>query len=169
MGTVWSAVHPVIGKQAAIKVLDLALCTDPVAVERFVQEARSANQIRHPNIVDIFNFGELPDGRRYLVMELLEGEPLIRRLKRADLSLGEIVEITDQIADALEAAHEKGIVHRDLKPENVFVVPMRGNRLLVKLLDFGIAKLGGEEGMRAQRTATGALLGTPAPTSMRSG
>jgi serine/threonine protein kinase len=163
MGTVFSAVHPVIGKQAAIKVLDLALCEDPVAVERFVQEARSANQIRHPNIVDIFNFGELPDGRRYLVMELLGGETLARRVKRIEVTLPETVEIIDQIADALEAAHEQGIVHRDLKPENVFLVPVRGNRLLVKLLDFGIAKLAGaESGLRAQRTATGALLGTPA-------
>src|SRR6185295_19340617 len=162
MGTVYSAEHPVIGKLAAVKVLDYALCSDPMTVDRFVQEARSANQIRHPNIVDIFAFGELPDGRRYLVMELLVGENLGKRLRRLDMTLAESVEILDQVCDALEAAHDQRIVHRDLKPENVYLVPVRGNRLLVKLLDFGIAKLAGAADLRAQRTATGALLGTPA-------
>ena len=82
MGVVYSATHPVIGKRAAIKVLKPSLSNNPATVERFIQEARSVNAIGHPNIVDIFDFDVLPDGRRFLVMDLLEGESLIDRLKR---------------------------------------------------------------------------------------
>jgi hypothetical protein len=160
MGAVYSAVHPLIGKKAAIKVLSAALCTDHTQVDRFVQEARSVNQIGHPNIVDIFAFGTLPDGRSYFVMEWLQGESLADRVQRGGLTLAEAVEILDQSADALEAAHEKKIVHRDLKPDNVFLVAVRGNRQLVKLLDFGIAKLAAAEGS-IQKTATGMMMGTP--------
>jgi serine/threonine-protein kinase len=160
MGSVYSSVHPLIGKKAAIKVISQALCTDASAVERFVQEARSVNQIGHPNIVDIFSFGALPDGRSYFVMEWLQGKSLSDRLAEGNLSLGEAVEVLEQIADALEAAHEKGIVHRDLKPDNVFLVAVRGNRQLVKLLDFGIAKLAGGD-QRMHQTRTGMMMGTP--------
>ena len=160
MGVVYGANHPKIGKRAAIKVLSKALCTVPVAVDRFVQEARSVNQIRHPNIVDIFAFGELPDGRSYFVMEWLDGDPLSRRLASGETTLLEAVEILDEVADALEAAHEKGIVHRDLKPDNVFLVPLRGGRRIVKLLDFGLAKLGGDE-PGIVKTRSGIMMGTP--------
>jgi serine/threonine-protein kinase len=160
MGAVYSAVHPLIGKKAAIKVLSAALCTDHAQVERFVQEARSVNQIGHPNIVDIFAFGSLPDGRSYFVMEWLQGQSLADRVQRGGLTLAEAIEILDQSADALEAAHEKKIVHRDLKPDNVFLVAVRGNRQLVKLLDFGIAKLASADG-GMQKTATGMMMGTP--------
>jgi serine/threonine-protein kinase len=160
MGAVYAAVHPLIGKKAAIKVISPQLCTDASSVERFVQEARSVNQIGHPNIVDIFTFGVLPDGRSYFVMEWLQGESLADRLARGGMTLGEAVEIMDQVADALEAAHEKGIVHRDLKPDNTYLVKVRGDRRLVKLLDFGIAKLAGGD-VRVQKTATGMMMGTP--------
>jgi serine/threonine-protein kinase len=162
MGQVFAAVHPLIGKRAAIKVIRLELCANVEAVERFVQEARAVNQIGHPNIVDIFAFGTLADGRSYFVMEHLSGESLGDRLTRGPLSLGEAATILDQIADALEAAHEKGIVHRDLKPDNAFLVTVRGNRQIVKLLDFGIAKLAGAPEQRVQRTRTGTMMGTPA-------
>src|SRR5688572_10254334 len=160
MGVVYGAHHPKIGKRAAIKVLAKSLCAVPMAVDRFVQEARSVNQIRHPNIVDIFAFGELGDGRSYFVMEWLDGEPLSKRMSSGENTLADVVEILDEVADALEAAHEKGIVHRDLKPDNVFLVPVRGNRRVVKLLDFGLAKLGGDE-PGIVKTRSGIMMGTP--------
>jgi serine/threonine-protein kinase len=164
MGSVYSATHPMIGKRAAIKVISTALGTDASAVARFVQEARSVNQIGHPNIVDVFAFGELPDGRNYFVMEYLQGESLAERVQRVAMPLGEAIEILDQIADALEAAHEKQIVHRDLKPDNVYLAAVRGGRTLVKLLDFGIAKLAVADGPGSggvQKTRTGMMMGTP--------
>jgi serine/threonine-protein kinase len=165
MGAVYSATHPLIGKRAAIKVISAALGTDASAVGRFVQEARSVNQIGHPNIVDVFAFGELPDGRNYFVMEYLQGESLADRIQRAAMPLGEAIEILDQVADALEAAHEKQIVHRDLKPDNVYLAAVRGGRTMVKLLDFGIAKLstpdGPGSGGGVAKTRTGMMMGTP--------
>ena len=169
MGVVFAATHPVIGKRAAIKVLKPSLSNNPATVERFVQEARSVNQIGHPNIVDIFAFGQLPDGRSYLVMDLLEGESLRRRVKRGPLTIGEATHVIDEVASALAAAHSKGFIHRDLKPDNVFLVAHQTGRTECKLLDFGLAKLtntvspGGSSvtTARAYRTATGAQLGTP--------
>jgi tRNA A-37 threonylcarbamoyl transferase component Bud32 len=161
MATVYAGLQPVIGKRVAIKVMSRHLCVDPVQVERFVQEARSVNQIGHPNIVDVFAFGVLPDGRSYFVMEWLLGETLAARLRRGWLSVPEAVAIMFQICDGLAAAHDKAIVHRDLKPENIFLVPVRNRRMLVKLLDFGIAKLLGRRDARIDRTAEGMTPGTP--------
>ncbi len=162
MGVVYSAVHPLIGKKAAIKVIGADVGTDPVVVQRFVQEARSINQIGHPNIVDVFAFGQLPDGRNYFVMEHLQGESLRGRLTRAFIPLSEGIQILDEIAGALEAAHEQQIVHRDLKPDNVFLSSVRGGMIIVKLLDFGIAKLVDGRGIGVGKTNTGELMGTPA-------
>ncbi len=161
MGKVYSATHPLIGKRAAIKVLHPALSVDPDAVERFVQEARAVNQIGHPNIVDIFAFGTLPDGRCYFVMEQLRGESLAARIDREALPLEDVLSILDTIAIALDAAHRKGIVHRDLKPDNVFLAEVEGAKPAVKLLDFGIAKLTGSDS-GTKRTQTGNVMGTPA-------
>jgi len=161
MGTVYGAIHPVIGKKAAIKLLRAELSMNPEAVERFLGEARAVNQIGHPNIVDVFSFGALPDGRRYFAMEWLHGESLAARVDReGGLALVEALPILDQVVAALAAAHERGIVHRDLKPDNVFLCEVRGEAPRVKLLDFGIAKLVGEP-LGIKRTKTGALMGTP--------
>src|SRR5258708_23836835 len=171
MGVVYAARHPVIGKRAAIKVLKPALSKNPATVERFIQEARAVNQIGHPNIVDIFALGELPDGRCYLVMDLLDGESLRARVKRGPLHIIEAANVVDEVASALAAAHGKGFIHRDLKPDNVFLVAVPG-RTDVKLLDFGLAKLKPEAGTRAYRTATGAMVGTPdymSPEQQRGG
>ena len=161
MGQVYSALHPLIGKKAAIKVLRLELCMAAESVERFIREARAVNQIGHPNIVDIFAFGELADHRSYFVMEKLTGESLQARMERKRLSRNEVCSIGESIASALDAAHEKQIIHRDLKPENIFLQAVRGKPSTVKLLDFGIAKLTGDDEQRLASTRTGAMLGTP--------
>jgi serine/threonine-protein kinase len=160
MGLVYAASHPVIGKRAAIKVLRRTLCENPVTLERFIDEARVVNQIGHPNIVDVFAFGTLPDGRSYFVMEWLQGESLRARLARGRLGIGEACSVLRTLARALAAAHEKGVIHRDLKPENVFLVEDRDAMPRIKLLDFGIAKLMREDS-QVVRTATGAMIGTP--------
>jgi serine/threonine-protein kinase len=159
MGTVYAAIHPVIGKRVAIKVIRRELCANVDQVERFVQEAKAVNRIGHPNIVDIFALGELPDGRSYFVMEWLSGEDLAKRLDRGRLSLAEACHVLDGLACALAAAHAKGIIHRDLKPDNVFLCD--GDPPPIKLLDFGIAKLVGGPAQRLERTRTGSMLGTP--------
>ena len=161
MGQVFAATHPLIGKKAAIKIINAGSCTDVAAVKRFIQEARVVNEIRHPNIVDVFSFGRLDDGRVYFVMEWLQGMTLAARAAVGRIPLGECVSILEQICDALEAAHEKGIVHRDLKPDNVFLAPVRGRPDQVKLLDFGIAKLSGERDMKLTRDSSPTVMGTP--------
>jgi serine/threonine-protein kinase len=160
-GTVYQAVHRVIGKRAAVKVLHRKLCADPPAVSRFVEEARAVNRIGHKHIVDIFSFGQLPDGRHYHVMELLEGRTLAALLEeRGVLPPDEALAILAPIARALDAAHTRGIAHRDLKPENVLLVDGEEGRT-PKLIDFGLAKVFVEEAWGDARTKTGALVGTP--------
>ena len=160
MGVVYSAVHPLIGKRAAVKVLKAELCRSAFNVERFIDEARIVNQIGHPNIVDVFAFGRTSDGRSYFIMEWLKGESLRDRVARDRLDLDEICAVVKPLARALEAAHEQGVIHRDLKPDNIYLIDVRGDAPTVKLLDFGIAKLSREE-HRMERTATGAMVGTP--------
>ncbi|HTM19973.1 MAG TPA: serine/threonine-protein kinase [Kofleriaceae bacterium] len=160
MGTIYGAVQPVIGKRVAIKVLAAFLSQDETMTQRFIQEARAVNQIRHANIVDIFGFGRLPDGRLYCLMELLDGRSLkARREQEPPLSYEETLSILAQVCDALAAAHAEGIVHRDLKPDNIFLV--EGTELrTVKLLDFGIAKLI-KTGATDNKTEAGLLMGSP--------
>ena len=158
-GQVYSTVHRLIGKRAAIKVLHHS-ATNLRELDRLLAEARSVNRIGHPNIVDVFAFGTLEDGRSYIVMELLRGECLADRMKRGAMERTELVPILLQTCDALEAAHRERIVHRDLKPENIFLVPAGGSPPMVKLLDFGIAKAL-EEDERSNSTSEGLILGTP--------
>ena len=160
MGVVYAGTQPVIGKRVAIKVLSAQASSDPALGRRFVEEARAVNTIGHPNIIDIFAFGQLDDGRLYFVMEYLEGETLGDALEREALAAPELCRLLAQAADALEAAHGARIVHRDLKPENLWRARPRHGEPFLKVLDFGIAKLLSvpkEGGL----TATGAVLGTP--------
>ena len=157
MGRVYKAVQPAIGARVAIKVLKRECAADPDLVERFFNEARAVNLIRHDNIVDVIDLGRLPDGAPYIVMEFLEGASLAALFKRdPKLPVGAVARLVDEVLAALEVAHAKGIIHRDLKPDNVFVSPSGR----VTVLDFGIAKLATAEG--ANPTQTGSLLGTPA-------
>ena len=163
MGTVYRAQHELLGRSAAIKLLRPELCENDVLVQRFFNEAKAATAIRHPGIVEVYDFGYTDDGRAYFVMELLDGEPLGARIeRRGRLTELEAATIGRGIAASLRAAHAKGIVHRDLKPDNVFLVPDgdgMGDR--VKVLDFGVAKLNDPSPNNPRHTQTGVLMGTP--------
>ncbi|CAN5697778.1 hypothetical protein BH11MYX3_BH11MYX3_07220 [soil metagenome] len=161
MGVVYSAKHAVIGKKAAIKVLRAEVSMSATTVQRFVQEARAVNEIGHPNIVDIFDYGTLPDGRAYHLMDLLEGESLRQRLRRGFLHPSEAANVIEGISSALLAAHDKGFVHRDLKPDNIYLITKDEGWPDIKLLDFGLAKLMPEMGTAAFITKTGVMIGTP--------
>ena len=165
MGVVYLAEHPGMGRRAAVKVLHAGLARDPEIASRFFNEARAANAVRHPGIVEVFDLGALPSGATYIIMEFLEGESLASRIRRVGrLGAGEAIDIARQTAEVLAAAHGKGIVHRDLKPDNLFLVPdpRAPGRELIKVLDFGIAKLSLESsGSNSVRTRTGAVMGTP--------
>src|ERR1041384_407558 len=163
VGIVYAAEHSLLGRQAAIKVLQSELSQNENVVARFFNEARAATAIRHPGIIEIYDFGWTREGAAYLVMEFLEGETLGRRSARVPFRWPAVLTIARQIAGALAAAHAKGIVHRDLKPDNVFLVPdpevAGGER--IKLLDFGVAKLALESSTSPTVTRTGAVIGTP--------
>jgi len=159
-GTVYEAQHRILGRRAAVKVLRRELAASPQMNARFVQEARAVNMIKHPNIVDIFEFDTLPDGRPFYVMELLEGIDLRSILtERGRFPPAEVLEILEPVCSALQAAHDQGIVHRDLKASNIFI-GNAGDKRIVKLLDFGIAKLMRPEGGEGGLTVVGTRLGT---------
>jgi serine/threonine protein kinase len=159
MGTVYAAVQPVIEKKVAIKVLGTQFSSTPDLVRRFVDEARAVNRIGHPNIIDIFSFGQLADGRYYFVMEYLEGATLGDLLRMRQLAAPELAPLLAQVCAALDAAHAKKIVHRDLKLDNVWIAIAPGGQMSARLLDFGIAKLL-EIGEGAVTDAS-AVMGTP--------
>ncbi|MGE5183001.1 MAG: serine/threonine-protein kinase [Acidobacteriota bacterium] len=165
MGVVFAAKHAVIERPLAIKVLKREATRDTATIHRFVQEAKAASRIGHPNIVDVTDFGTTPDGLTYSVMEHIDGTTLADVIKAAaPLPADRAVRIAVQIARALAAAHDKGIVHRDLKPGNVFLIDRDGRPDFVKIVDFGIAKVQPIEGSdpNAPRlTRTGAVFGTP--------
>jgi eukaryotic-like serine/threonine-protein kinase len=157
VGTVFAATHKNNGNRVAIKVLHTELSRAHDTLSRFLREGYAANQVSHPGVVRILDDDVTDEGLAFLVMELLEGELVeARRLRKGGkLPLTEVYEIADQVLDVLAAAHERGIVHRDIKPDNLFLT--REGRL--KVLDFGFAQV--KTGVRAERTATGFLLGTP--------
>ena len=163
MGAVYLAEHTLLGRRAAVKVLQPNLSSNQDIVQRFFNEARAATAIADPGIVQIFDFGYHTDGSAYIVMEFLEGEPLDARLKRhGRLAPEEALRLLRQVASSLHAAHSRGIIHRDLKPENIFLVADRevagGER--AKILDFGIAKLSNNADSKV-KTHTAAIMGTP--------
>jgi serine/threonine protein kinase len=165
MGTVFDVEHIALARRYALKVLRTKVIErDPAAAQKFLREARTAARVRHPNIVDVVDFGHLPDGRPYFVMELLEGQSLADLVAAGPLPPGDVVLIARQLANALAAAHDRGVVHADVTPSNVLVVDpggeaARGGELSVKLVDFGLAELAGE-GLRDENPEF--VLGTPA-------
>jgi serine/threonine protein kinase len=162
MGYVYRAEHVKLGREVALKLLrgDYAKRRD--AVLRFFQEAKTVNRVRHRNIVDVTDFVELDDGTTFIIMELLRGQSL-GKWARTGIDLPRALAVLVQICDGLGAAHAVGVVHRDLKPDNVIVVPTTDGAELVKLLDFGVAKLVNrdDEDIGFQ-TAAGSVIGTPA-------
>jgi eukaryotic-like serine/threonine-protein kinase len=163
MGFVYDGIQPLIGKRVAVKVLRPELAQAPEQVARLLAEARAVNAIRHRGIIDIFGFGQVPDGRQYIVMEFLDGQPLDAYMaEKGRLPPTEALSILDEVLAALGAAHGAGVVHRDLKPSNIFLVREPGGTRYVKLLDFGLAKQGQSGGSaRTAQTRTDMVVGTP--------
>ena len=168
MGAVYLAVHPNIGKRVALKVLHPEFSSNEEVIGRFFNEAKAVNDIQHPNIVDIIDYGEMPSATGgsekvvYFIMEFLAGDSLAKLIHdQAPLAPERAQIIAMQVADALGASHRHGIVHRDLKPDNVMISVRRDGRDFVKVLDFGIAKLTGDT-PGSRRTRTGIVMGTPA-------
>jgi serine/threonine protein kinase len=166
MGTVYRATHLLIDRPVAIKVLNPRLVEDEEAQERFRREARAAGRLQHMNAVAVTDFGRTEDGLVYIVMELLLGRTLREVLAReAPLDAARAVSIMLQTAAAVAAAHEAGIIHRDLKPGNIFVVQRKHAPPIIKVLDFGIAKLAADalddEEDPQTLTAVGVMIGTP--------
>ena len=156
-GVVYEAEHVELGRKVALKVLRSDAVEDPRVAERFVQEARTAAAIGHPNIVEVFDLGVSEQGA-FIAMERLEGEELGKRIRsRGPLDEALVARVGAQIADALAAAHEHGVIHRDIKPANVFLTTRGRERDVAKVLDFGIAKLVHATG---ERTRTGEIVGT---------
>jgi eukaryotic-like serine/threonine-protein kinase len=166
MGSVYVAEHPQIGKKVALKVLHAEYTSSEDVVVRFFNEAKAVNDIGHPNIVDILDFGSVRGERGenivYFIMEYLNGISLSQLLRQeGTLPTERALSIILQCADALAASHRCNIVHRDLKPDNVMIQQRGREQDVVKLLDFGIAKLGSDQ-TASQRTRPGLVMGTPA-------
>ena len=165
MGSVYRAEHTVLGSPAAVKVLLQQWTQDAVVVDRFFHEAKAASAIRHVGIVEVFDYGRLPNDQAWIAMELLRGENLAEFFMRTGGALPAPVvqQLAIQILGALDAAHVAGVVHRDLKPDNIFLVrdPSAPGAVRVKILDFGIAKLGADRFGEKAKTKGGTILGTP--------
>ncbi len=168
MGIVYLAEHELIEKSVALKVLRREYSGKPELVQRFKQEAISASRIKHPNVLDVFDFGQLENGCFFLAMEYLQGHDLAAELaSNTTVEPVRAVRLALQMCRALGAAHARGVVHRDMKPENIFLHTTEDGDEIVKIVDFGIAQLRGredkkiEEMPRRRLTRTGVIFGTP--------
>lgn len=160
MGAVWLAEHTTLRTKVVVKLMRPELAHDPETLSRFSREAAAAANVKSPHVVQVLDHGVAPDGSPFITMELLEGEDLGARLKRGPIAPDEAAVIISQTCKALARAHERGIVHRDVKPQNIFLCSTFGETF-VKVLDFGIAKAGGDLQSGLDTTNTGAVMGTP--------
>lgn len=169
-GIVYRAQHKQLGTRVAVKVLRSEMAAHPTMLTRFVREAEAINKIGHPGIVQIYEFGNTPEGRPYYAMELLEGVDLRKLLKaHGRFTAAEVLELMEPVCAAVQAAHDAGFIHRDIKANNIAISERDGKRV-VKLLDFGIAKLMHGESSVQGLTEPGAMLGSPhsmAPEQIR--
>src|SRR5262245_32935026 len=161
MGTVYRATHTLMDKPVALKILRSELATDNEAVARFHREARSASRLDHDHCIRVTDFGQSDDGLLFLVMELLDGTSLGQVVRRGPVPAARAAAIATAIAEALEHAHEQGVIHRDLKPDNVLLVRRPRGRELVKVVDFGLAKLVHDGSLGPAITRDGTVFGTP--------
>jgi serine/threonine protein kinase len=160
MGEVYEATHARLSGRYAIKVLLREIAQDLGLLARFQREALVTSALRHPNIVQVLDFRQMPNGAPYIVMELLDGVDLANEIRRiGSLPLSRVASLVDQMASGLAAAHAQGVVHRDLKPANLFLIPLAGShRELLKIVDFGISKV---RASSARLTRTSTVIGTP--------
>lgn len=162
MGAVYAGLHLHIDSRVAIKVLLPEVTQSAEGAARFEREVRATGRIGNEHILRVYDVGTLPDGSRYMVSELLEGETMAQRLKHGAMSARAAAELTVQLLDGLAAAHAVGIVHRDLKPDNIFLLPQkRGQQDFLKIIDFGVSKFQTEDPQAMSMTTTGAVIGTP--------
>jgi serine/threonine-protein kinase len=160
MGAVYEATHTALRKRVAIKVMDRNLAANTEALARFKREIEVTARLAHPNIIQVSDFGAVPTGEPYLVMEYLDGEDLDRRLQRVGrVSFASTVGIVKPLASALAVTHAEGIVHRDLKPANVFLVNVPGQTDFIKVVDFGISKV--LKASTTKLTRAQMIVGTP--------
>jgi serine/threonine protein kinase len=161
-GEVYLAEHLHLGRTEALKVLRSVYSDDENFVSRFRREARATNRVQHPNIVGVYDFGRLPDGRYFLAMEYVDGERLDAAIGGAPMTIKRALKVAGQLARALAHAHSLGVVHRDLKPANLILITRRGQADFLKVLDFGMAKIVETEGPDANlaKTLEGQMFGT---------
>jgi serine/threonine protein kinase len=157
MAIVYRARHKLVDRPCAVKIMNPTLAMDPKVRERFRREAKSAQTLAHPNVIEIFDQGETAEGTPYIVMELLAGKTLAELTDKGPMTMAAALPIMIQMARAIARAHDLGVVHRDLKPENIFIVRRADGSDLVKVLDFGIARSRGD----TRLTNAGELFGTP--------
>jgi serine/threonine protein kinase len=162
MGAVYEGSHVDLDRCVAIKLLLPDFTADADALERFRREARAAARLNHPNVADTYDYGVLPEGGAYIVMEMVEGQTLREYLDAAGpLPIQEAIEIGKQVTEGIEAAHHRDIVHRDLKPSNIILTRDHQGHLQAKVVDFGVAQLKEHSTTSGGLTASGSLIGTP--------
>ncbi len=157
MARVYGARHKLVDRPCAVKLMNPMYAADSTVRERFRREAKSAQAIAHPNVIEIFDQGETDEGTPYIVMELLDGQTLSALIDGGPIAASRAIPIMIQVARGIARAHDLGVVHRDLKPENIFVCRRPDGSDLVKILDFGIARSKSD----TRLTTAGELFGTP--------
>ncbi len=162
-GSVWAARNELIDRDVALKIMEPEVMSDKVLLHRFFNEAKAIGRVKHPSIVGIFDLGQAEDGSPFLVLELLDGEPLSTRIQReSGIEPETLLDVAAGVSRALDLAHQQGIVHRDLKPANIFLHRTSTGGLIGKILDFGISKVLSGGSTNFSLTKTGTVVGSPA-------